>query len=94
MNGQKLIQEVQYKPRKPVEITREHPDTIVIEGVRYAADYFRQFACPEADVLYAVRRDGDQVWLTTIRNTEEATRFFEEITGGESLPSEEQDHAL
>lgn len=94
MNGQKLIQEIPHEPRKPVEIIREHGDILMIEGIRFAGDFFREFACPKTDVLYSVQRDGDVVLLTTVRNAEEAARFFEEITGGESLPSEEQEHAV
>ena len=93
MNGQ-LIHEVQHEPRRPVEITREHPDIVVIEGIRYDADYFRQISHPDTDVLYAVRRDGDNVWLTTICNAEEARRFFDEINGQGEPAVEEQDHAL
>lgn len=79
MSDGKFIQEVEHVAVEPVSIEREHNDVIVIEGVRYAGDYFRMMAVPNADVLYAVRRDDDQVWLTVIRNVDEARKFFEEV---------------
>lgn len=64
-------------------------EAIVIEGVKYDAEYFRTFAHPDTDVLYAVRRDGDQVWLTVIRNVEEAKAFFDPRP---ALPQSGEEH--
>ena len=75
----RFIKQIDHQPVKPVEIERLPGDWIFIEGVRFSADYFREFAHPDTDVLYAVKRDGDQVWLTVIRNVDEAVKFFEEI---------------
>lgn len=84
-----LIKPMPHVTQEPLRIEREYMfqgrEHILIEGVRYDADYFRTFAHPDTDVLYAVRRDGDRVWLTIIRNAEEAQRFFEEIGQGASL---------
>ena len=74
-----FIQEVEHVAVEPVRIEREHNDEIVIEGVRYSGDYFRTLAVPNADVLYAIRRDDDQVWLTVIRNANEAEAFFDGV---------------
>lgn len=80
---------------RPLSIEREYTlqgrEIIVIEGVKYDADYFQTFAHPDTDVLYAIRRDGDQVWLTVIRNAEEAKKFFEEVGQGDLAPTEDQD---
>jgi len=78
--SQTFIQEVAHVAVEPVRIEREHNDVIVIEGVRYAGDYFRTMAVPDADVLYAVRRDDeDRVVFTVIRNVEEAEAFFDYV---------------
>lgn len=61
---------------KPVTIERDVNDVVVIEGVRYSASFFRTMSWPETDVLYAIRRDGDAVRLTTVRNPGEAQLFF------------------
>lgn len=81
---------------RPLSIEREYTlqgrEIIVIEGVRYDADYFRIFAHPDTDVLYAVRRDEDMVVLTVIPTVEVAKEFFEETNGqGDPAPTEEQD---
>lgn len=68
----------------PLRIERDYPggrEVIIIEGVRYDADYFRTFAHPETDTLYGIRADEDVVRLTCIRNVEEAIDFFENIGG-------------
>jgi len=85
------IKKVTHQP-KPVSIERELGDVVVIEGVRYSGDLFREFTLPSQDALYAVRRDGDTVSLTVIRNAEEAKQFFEEIgQGGAALVAEYSD---
>lgn len=88
------IQALPHEPRKPVEITREHNDVVVIEGVRYAGDYFREFGHPDTDVLYSVFRDADGVVrLTIIRTPEEAKEFFEGLWRG-APAVEDQSHAV
>lgn len=90
---------------RPLVIERDYAqqgnEIIVIEGVKYDADYFRAFAHPDTDVLYAVRRDEDRVWLTVIRNAEEAKAYFNNTFGlGASLddtsqaPTEEESDGL
>ncbi len=69
------IKQVPHQP-KPVSIERELGDVIVIEGVRYAGDFFRTMSLPNPDYLYAIRRDGDQIILTTIHNAGEAEGYF------------------
>lgn len=77
--NKKFITPVQHNPVQPVSVERIHPDRLAINGVHYDGDYFRAFANPETDVLYAVRRDEDGcVRLTVIPTIEEAARFFEE----------------
>ena len=84
--SQQFIQEVEHVAVEPVRIEREHNDVIVIEGVRYAGDYFRTMAVPDADVLYAVRRDDeDRVVFTVIRNVEEAEAFFDYVFLAEAM---------
>jgi len=76
-----LIKETTHQPNQPLGIERDWNngrEVIIIEGVRYDADYFRTFAHPEMDVLYAVKREDDAVWLTVIRDEDEAKKFFEE----------------
>ena len=81
-----FIKEVEHVAVEPVRIEREHNDVIVIEGVRYAGDYFRTMAVPDADVLYAVRRDDeDRVVFTVIRNVEEAEAFFDYVFLAEAM---------
>jgi len=74
---------------QPVSVVREQPDILVIEGVRYSGDFFRQSAYPETDLLYAIRRDGDMVILKTVRNMNEAEKFFEEIGREHPAPTDE-----
>lgn len=82
-----LIRELGHLQDEPLRIEREIVDgaeVIVIEGVRYAADYFRTFAEPETDVLYGVRRgEDDVVRLTLVRNRVEAMIFFDETFGAD-----------
>lgn len=54
-------------------------EVIVIEGVRYAADYFREFSHPETNVLYQVARVEDVVCLTVVETCEQAAEFFDEV---------------
>lgn len=80
-----MIQTMQHIEQKPLSIEREYTpegnEIIVIEGVRYDADYFRAFAHPETDVLYQVMRDGEGVVkLTVIQTLDEAREFFEQTT--------------
>jgi len=83
-----FITQLQHQPKEPVSIEREHNDVIVIDGVRYDADYFRTFAHPETEYLYAVRRVDETVMLTLIRTPEEAVQFFSEVQGD---PAEDND---
>ena len=63
-----------------VRVARVHPDRLLIEGVLYDGDYFREFGHPDTDVLYMVQKDADGcVRLTLIRSVEEAKEFFEKI---------------
>jgi hypothetical protein len=83
MNNQ-FIKPLTHVSKEPVSVVREHPDRLVIEGVRYDGDYFRTFGAPETDVLYAVRRDAEGcVRLTVIDSLEKAMYFFEEIAAGD-----------
>lgn len=75
--SQQFIQEVEHVAVEPVRIERDANDVVIVEGVRYSGEYFRTLAVPNTDVLYAIRRDGEQVWLTVIRNVVEARTFFE-----------------
>jgi hypothetical protein len=71
-----------HQPTRPLSIERDWTsgrEKIVIEGVAYDADYFRTFAYPDGNTLYAVRKEGDIVVLTSIRNVEDARKFFEEV---------------
>ena len=76
------IKQLPHQVKAPLSIERDIStghEIIIIEGVKYDAEYFRMFATPEADVLYAVRRDEfGSVTLTTIRNVDEAKKFFDE----------------
>ena len=74
------IRQLTHEPKKPASVERVHPDRLVIEGVTYDGDYFREMGHPDTDVLYAVRKDAEGVVrLTTIRSVEEAKEFFEQI---------------
>ena len=80
--NEKFIKPLPHVSVEPVRVEREHPDLLVIEGVRYDGDYFRTFSHPETDVLYQVRRDADGVvCLTVIDSLEKAMYFFEEVAG-------------
>jgi hypothetical protein len=70
------IKPVPHQPAPPVSIERTGRDEIIIEGVTYSGDFFRTMGLPNPDYLYAIRRDGDQVILTTIHNAGEATGYF------------------
>ncbi len=73
------IKPVTYQKKTPVRIERDFDDVVVIEGVKYAGDLFREFTMPKSDVLYAVRsNEFGSVELTTIRSADEAKTFFEE----------------
>lgn len=88
-----FIKTLPYQVKAPLSIERDSSmghEIIIIEGVKYDADYFRTFAYPETDVLYAVRRDEEVVRLTIIRALEEAKIFFEENGQGDPAPTEEQ----
>lgn len=73
-------------------------EIIVIEGVRYDADLLKAFGSPAPDALYAVRRDGENVWLTVIRSADEAKQFFDETLGqgasqGDTSPAPTEDES-
>ena len=88
------VKNLQHVAQPPLSIERELAggrEFILIEGVRYDADYFRTFSHPETDVLYAVRRDEETVVLTVIQTPEEASEFFEETLGrGDPAPTEDE----
>lgn len=85
MNSQ--IKNLKHVPNEPLRIEREFEngrEIIVIEGVRFDADYFRVFSHPETDVLYSVvRGDDDVVKLTVISNRVEAAEFFDVTFGAD-----------
>ena len=80
------IKTLPHQVKAPLSIERDISmghEIIIIEGVKYDAEYFRMFATPEADVLYAVKRLAeDVVCLTVVRTVEEADEFFKEIKDG------------
>jgi hypothetical protein len=76
-----FIRTVEHQRKKPVTVERDVNDVLVIEGVRYAGDLFRTFAEPDDRYLYAMRRDGDTVVLVTVRDVDDARKFFEEAGG-------------
>lgn len=88
------IKTLPHQVKAPLSIERDISmghEIIIIEGVRYDADYFRMFAHPEADVLYAVKKDAEGVvCLTIIPTAEEAKEFFNEIGQGDPAPTEEE----
>jgi len=80
-----LIQPMQHMGDAPLRIERDWSggyEIIVIEGIRFDAEYFRTFAHPDVEVLYAVRREDDMVTVTSITNTREAAKFFAEVGNG------------
>lgn len=81
-----LIKTLPHQVQAPLSIERDIStghEIIIIEGVKYDAEYFRMFAYPETDVLYAVKRlDEDVVCLTVVRTVEEADEFFKEKKDG------------
>lgn len=79
MNG--FIKQAVHQRKKPVTVERDVNDVLVIEGVRFQGDLFRMFAEPDDRCLYAMRRDGDTVVLVTVRDVDEAQKFFEEAGG-------------
>lgn len=76
-----FITTMAFIPDPPLRIEREFgPDGaefIIIEGVRYAADYFRAFSHPETDKLYQVQMVNGFLRLVQIENVEQAQEFFE-----------------
>jgi len=78
-----FIEPVEHQAKKPVSIERDANDVIIVEGVRYSGDFFRTMAYPDPKYLYAIRRDGKQVIVTTIHNQQEAQGyFFKQAYGG------------
>lgn len=95
----KLIQPMPHIEVKPLSIEREYTmqgrEVIIIEGVRYDADYFRTFSHPETDVLYAVRRDEEMVCLTVIETVEQASEFFDPTPSAAiAAPPPNEEHYL
>ena len=88
------IKQLPHQAKAPLSIERDIStgrEIIIIEGVKYDAEYFRMFATPEADVLYAVKKLAeDVVCLTVVRTVEEAKIFFDEIGQGNPAPTEEE----
>lgn len=92
-----FIEEIEHYPVKPVTIEREAFDMVIIEGVRYSGEYFRQFGHPDVNALYAVRKKGEIVFLETIHNLDEAKNFFDSphpdpLPKGEGVEGDE--HAI
>jgi len=79
MNG--FIKQAVHQRKRPVTVERDVDDVLVIEGVRYAGDLFRTFAEPDDRYLFAMRREGNTVVLVTVRDVDEAKKFFEEAGG-------------
>lgn len=81
-----LITQIAHAEEPPLRIEREFLDGrefVRIEGVLYEADYFREFAQPNVDVLYAIRRDDEgAVGMFLIENAAAAEAFFEEVLNG------------
>lgn len=77
------IAKIEHVAKAPLSIERDMQsgyEKIIIEGVVYDAEYFRTFAHPDTDVLYAVRNDSDDVvCLTIIQTVDEAVEFFNEV---------------
>lgn len=90
-----FIKPLPHQTKAPLHIERDMStgyEVIIIEGVRYDAEYFKTFAYPETDILYSVVRDDEGVvMLTCIRTPEQAKEFFEEIGQVEPAPVEEHD---
>lgn len=88
------IKTLPHQVKAPLSIERDIStgyEIIIIEGVRYDAEYFRTFAYPETDVLYAVKKLAeDDVCLTVVRTVEEAKIFFDETRQGDPAPTEEE----
>lgn len=88
------IKQLPHQAIPPLSIEREWNnghEMIMIEGVRYHADFFRMNAMPSDDVLYAVhKRDDGVVIVTVVRTVEEAKIFFIEIGQGDPAPTEEE----
>ena len=88
------IKTLPHQVKAPLSIERDIStghEIIIIEGMKYDADYFRTFAYPETDVLYAVRNLVDEVvCLTVVRTVEEAKIFFGETGQGDPAPTEEE----
>ncbi len=89
----KSMKPIAHITQRPLSIEREYTlqgrEVIIIEGVRYDADYFRTFSHPETDVLYAVRRDEETVILTVIQTPEQASEFFDPHP---ALPQSGEEH--
>lgn len=88
------IKTLPHQVKAPLSIERDSSmghEIIIIEGVRYHADFFRMNAMPSDDVLYAVhKRDDGVVIVTVVRTVEEAKIFFNEIGQGDPAPTEEE----
>lgn len=93
MNNQ-FIKQVAHQAEVLLSIERDWNnghEIIIIEGVKYDADFFRMNAMPSDDVLYAVhKRDDGVVIVTVIRDVESAKIFFDEIGQGNPAPTEEE----
>ena len=74
-----FVKQEEHERKKPVTVERDIPDYLIIEGVRFAGDVFRAFGAPNEQYLYALRRDGDTVVLTTIHNAAEARAYFQKV---------------
>ncbi len=73
-----FFKQLPHVAKQPISVERIHPDRILIEGVLFDGDYFREIGHPDTDVLYAIRKDLDGcVCLTVIRDELEARQFFE-----------------
>jgi hypothetical protein len=52
-------------------------DALIVEGVRYAGEFFRNVAWPDADALYSFERDGDVVTVT--KHAKEQTEIANDV---------------
>lgn len=78
---EKFIKPMAHQAEKPLQIERDWSsgrEVIIIEGVRYAAEFFQMIAKPEIDALYALKNNEIGNYWQIIRSMDEAKKFFEE----------------
>ena len=58
----KCFKPIAYQGKRPVSLEREENDVVVIEGIRFDGEFFRQLAYFESNVLFRIRRiDGEVI---------------------------------